>query len=251
MSSLSFSNADRPPFLLRAILALFFSAGALFGDSTVVFNETMYHPGGDEETLEWVELYNQMAVDMDLSEWRLAGGVEFRFEEGTIIPGGGFLVIAKSPDTIKQATGLEEVLGPFTGRLENAGERLELRNNNDRLMDAVSYDDLGRWPVEADGSGASLAKIDPDSASSPSGNWTWSLTVGGTPGAHNFPAGEDPEDPKAELALYYSFDDASLASGSYYEAGAFVSFLDFSLIQDSRSSRFPSSRLTSLRRSPS
>ena len=45
-------------------------------DSTVVFNEIMYHPPADEDgQLEWIELHNQLAVDMDVSDWRLAGGV--------------------------------------------------------------------------------------------------------------------------------------------------------------------------------
>ena len=38
-------------------------------DSTVVFNEIMYHPQEEEDPLEWIELYNQMANDMDISGW--------------------------------------------------------------------------------------------------------------------------------------------------------------------------------------
>ena len=46
-------------------------------DSTVVLNEIMYNPAGSDESLEFIELYNQMAVDMDISAWRLSDGVEF------------------------------------------------------------------------------------------------------------------------------------------------------------------------------
>ena len=38
-------------------------------DSTVVFNEVMYNPQGTEETLEWIELHNQLALDVDLTGW--------------------------------------------------------------------------------------------------------------------------------------------------------------------------------------
>jgi len=38
-------------------------------DSVVVFNEIMYHPNSDEARLEWVELFNQMSVDVDLWTW--------------------------------------------------------------------------------------------------------------------------------------------------------------------------------------
>ena len=39
--------------------------------------------------MEWVELYNQMSVNMDVSHWALTGGVEFQFPEGTVVSGGG------------------------------------------------------------------------------------------------------------------------------------------------------------------
>ena len=52
-------------------------------DSAVVFNEIMYHPAGtNEAALEWVELHNQHAVDIDMSRWRLDSGIDFDFAEG-------------------------------------------------------------------------------------------------------------------------------------------------------------------------
>jgi len=151
-------------------------------DSTVVFNEIMYHPAGDEDALEWVELHNQMGVDMDISGWSLAGGVDYSFAQGTIIPGGGYLVVAASPAELQNATGLAGALGPFTGRLSNGGEELLLLNNSDRTMDRLDYDDDGPWPVAPDGGGVSLEKVDPGLATEGAENWTASRLVGGTPG---------------------------------------------------------------------
>src|SRR4051812_24232918 len=62
-------------------------------DSVVVFNEIMYHPQTNESVMEWVELQNQLAVDVDLSGWFITGGVGFNFAEGTIISAGGYAVI--------------------------------------------------------------------------------------------------------------------------------------------------------------
>src|SRR6266511_2603672 len=174
---------------------------SLRADSTLVFNEVMYHSSTEPDGLEWIELYNQMAVDLDISHWALTGAVEFSIPEGTVVRGGGFLVVAKSPQTLKAATGFAGALGPFTGRLDDGGERLELRNNNFRLMDSVRYDDEGDWPVGPDGSGVSLAKIDPDFGSAPPENWAMSLKVGGTPGANNFPQGRGPAQLPPPLAL--------------------------------------------------
>ena len=63
-------------------------------DSTLVFNEIMYHPATSETALEWIELHNQMGVNMDISGWSLAGGVQFKFTEGTVVPGRGYIVVA-------------------------------------------------------------------------------------------------------------------------------------------------------------
>ena len=156
-------------------------------DSVVVFNEIMYHPSTNEAALEWIELHNEMAYDMDISGWKIRGGVDYDFTNGTIVPGRGFLVVAASPAQLAAVTGCTNALGPFSGQLSNAGEEIRLINNSDRLMNSVNYGDSGDWPVEADGSGVTLAKVEPD-AGNGHGNWSHSLQINGTPGASNFPS---------------------------------------------------------------
>ncbi|NIP94404.1 MAG: lamin tail domain-containing protein, partial [Akkermansiaceae bacterium] len=155
-------------------------------DSIVVFNEIHYHPADNDHAREFVELYNQNSVDVDMSGWRLSGGIDFDFPEGTTIGGQSWLVVAADPVAVEGA------LGPFTGRLDNGGERLRLRNNNDRIMDEVTYNDRGSWAVAPDGSGATLSKITPLTASGPARNWRASWRVGGTPGRENFPPAGSP-----------------------------------------------------------
>jgi hypothetical protein len=173
--------------LAALLFLLFATAPVTRADSVVVFNEIMYHPGTNAAGDEWLELHNQMAVDVDLSGWSIANGVAYTFPEGTVIPGGGYQVVASSPAALSAATGLINILGPYTGQLSNSGERLELYNRNQRLMDSVSYGTDGDWPVGPDGSGVSLAKQDEDSASGSASSWTVSARVGGSPGHRNFP----------------------------------------------------------------
>src|SRR3989442_108782 len=163
-------------------------SGAVAADSIVVFNEIHYHPTTNEAANEWIELHNQMAIDVDLSTWAITGSIGFSFAEGTIIPAGGYLVIASDPAALQAGAGITNVLGPFTGRLNNSSGVLRLVDRNNRLMDEIEYQDGGKWPVAPDGSGATLAKRDPDSTSDPPENWTSSVLVGGTPGGRNFPA---------------------------------------------------------------
>jgi hypothetical protein len=151
---------------------------------SITFDEILYHPASDGD-LEWLELHNPMVLDMDLSGWSLDGGVGLTFAEGTIMPAGGFLVVAADPALLEDETGFAEALGPYAGKLSNGGERIDLRNNSGRLIDTVEYGDDDPWPVQADGSGHSLAKIDPDAASDHAENWTASAEIGGTPGESN------------------------------------------------------------------
>src|SRR5262245_15004195 len=172
----------------------------LAADSVVVFNEINYHPATNEAANEWVELHNQMAIDIDLSAWFLEDDIQFTFAEGTIILGGGYLVIASNPTALRSAAGVTNVVGPFTGRLNNGNGRIQLRDRNDRLMDEIEYRDGGKWPVAPDGSGATLAKLDPNSISGPPENWTSSMVIGGTPGARNFPDTNPP--PRRSLIAF-------------------------------------------------
>ncbi|MBN1125408.1 MAG: lamin tail domain-containing protein [Sedimentisphaerales bacterium] len=174
--------------LAPIFLSWLFAAMVSASDSVVVFNEIMYHPASEESRMEWIELHNQLVVDVDLSGWSVTGGIDYVFPTGAVISAGGYLVVAVSPEDLALVTGLTDVNGPFVGRLSNSGESLRLRNNSNRIMDEIEYADGGHWPVAPDGSGVSLAKIDPDQAGPSPENWTWSRQVGGTPGKINFPS---------------------------------------------------------------
>lgn len=158
---------------------------------SITFDEILYHPASDADP-EWIELYNPMALDMDLSGWSIDGGVTYAFADGTILPAGGYLVVAADPTLVAGA------LGPWDGTLADDGERIDLRNNGGRLIDTVAYGDDDPWPVQADGSGLSLAKIDPDAASDHAENWTGSAELGGTPGTPNL---LDPSAPSTTVEL--------------------------------------------------
>src|SRR5829696_4712117 len=104
-------------------------------DSTVVFSELMYHPAGDVKELEWIELHNQLAVDVDLSRWSLSDAINYTFPQGTVLRGGAYIVIAASPSALQSASGYAGALGPFAGDLSNGGERIQLLNHDGREMD--------------------------------------------------------------------------------------------------------------------
>jgi hypothetical protein len=172
---------------------VFLASGVAYADTpdaVVTFNEIHYNPAEGQDA-EWVELHNQMAVNVDISGWSLTDGVNYTLPTGTVIPGGGFLLVAKDPNH-PSLSGISGVKGPFTGNLSNSGETIDLVSRSGRLMDRLEYGDTGDWPVAADGAGATLAKRKPGLAAEKPGNWRASLRGGGTPGAFNFRSSNEP-----------------------------------------------------------
>ncbi|MDP6944291.1 MAG: lamin tail domain-containing protein, partial [Myxococcota bacterium] len=146
----------------------------------VTFHELMYHP--HKEKYEWLELRNEMRVDVDMSGWRLDDGVRYTFPEGTILAGDATLVVAVDPFNLATGTWFWGALGPYEGKLSNSGERVALYNNAGRLMDVVDYAVNAPWPVTPDGAGVSLAKRGPSLPSWEPSSWAPSVELGGTPG---------------------------------------------------------------------
>jgi hypothetical protein len=155
------------------------------GDSVVIFNEIQYHPANEVTQTEWIELRSLQAVDVDIGGWRIEGGVDYQFADGVVIPGGGYIVVAAVQGQIPGS------YGPWTGILDNGGETLRLVNRNGRVMDEMSYDDEGNWPIGADGSGATLSRRGATAAGG-ADQWAASFELGGTPKLKNYPEPTDP-----------------------------------------------------------
>jgi len=154
----------------------------------LVISEIMYHPveeggtPGGEENLEFIELYNNRAVFEDLGGFAFTNGVKYTFPPGTIIPAGQYLVLAKDPTALKAAYGITTAHGPWTGKLNNDGERVELSNSNGEIIISLRYNDGPPWPPQCDGTGHSLVLLkqrgDPEQYSS----WAPSAFIAGNPG---------------------------------------------------------------------
>ncbi len=160
---------------------------------TVVLNELMYHPADDPaeptldaDDLEFVELANPSALEaVDVSGWQLTG-VGLTLPAGSVILPSGYLLVVRNDTAFRahHAPG-HFVAAQYAGKLDNAGETVTLLDRAGRVVDQVTYDDVAPWPVEADGQGPSLERIDPAADASAPGSWQPSAQPGGSPGAPN------------------------------------------------------------------
>jgi hypothetical protein len=123
--------------------------------SDVVINELMYHSRGETAASEsWLELFNRGTNTADLTDWRLDGGISFRFAPGTAILAGGYLVVAKDVEILRALHPGITVVGPFTNSLSRHSDLILLKDANGNPADEVRYLDGGRWTALADGGGS-------------------------------------------------------------------------------------------------
>ena len=146
----------------------------------VVLNEIMYHPISQDDADEYVELHNAGATPVDLSNWRFVDGIDFEIPAGTVVPAGGYLVVAKDAARLRAnypQLNAANTVGNFSGRLADGGERLALAKPDQLVrtnasgqtvtntiyitVEEVRYCDGGRWGRWSDGGGSSLERIDP------------------------------------------------------------------------------------------
>ncbi len=150
---------------------------------TVVINEIMFHPLSGLEDDEYVELHNRGTVAADVGYWRFVDGIDFMIPPGTVIPAGGYLVVARDrTNLVARYAQLNETntVGNFSGRLSNRGERLVLARPDDLDLpyddlvpvDEVTYSD--GWARWTDGGGSSLELKDPAADNRLGMNWAGS-----------------------------------------------------------------------------
>lgn len=201
-----------------AALPLFLFLSSLLPSSAeqVVFSEVHYNPGGD--TPEFIEIFNNTSTPFDFAKWRLTDGVDYTFPDYD--GGNADDIILKHFERVIVTSGTEaefraaypstpaatRIFGPWTGALNNNGERIALENKNGVLMVALSYGDDGKWPVAADGAGHTLVLKNPFKLTDDWRNWKASSARDGTPGSA--PAGESGiaiDNPEVDLSSLVSY----------------------------------------------
>ena len=148
--------------------------------TSLVISEIMYHP--TNSLLEFVEIFNSRGEPADLSGYQLGGSISYTFPNGTTLPGGGFLVIARSPSDLQNAYGLTGVLGPYANTLPNSSGTVTLLNQSGAVFLQVDYSDQPPWPVAADGTGHSLVLAHSSYGENNPLAWAASDSIGGSPG---------------------------------------------------------------------
>ncbi len=158
----------------------------------VVISEISYNPVAnaaalnaypliDPADLEFVEIYNSSASQVDISGWHLRGGSDYDIPAGTILGPNQAVVVVKfnpaDPERINRVNAFRaqyginasvKLIGGYTGQLNNSDDQVRLLRPDSTLdpqnppyvqVDEVVYDDLAPWPAGADGTGQTLQRL--------------------------------------------------------------------------------------------
>ncbi|MBL7153812.1 MAG: lamin tail domain-containing protein, partial [Phycisphaerae bacterium] len=141
--------------------------------SKVIINEIHYDPDVKTELVEYVELVNRSAFDVDIGNWYFSNGIAYQFPAGTTLAAGGYVVVAQTPAQVASKFGVSSslVFGPCVGKLSNEGERIVLRDAKGEQVDEVEYKLGFPWPTVGGPPGYSIELVNPAMDNDLGGSW--------------------------------------------------------------------------------
>jgi len=158
--------------------------------------EIMYNPAGTNE-LEFIELFNAGSDSIELGPVRFSGGITFDFSFGSVSalgPGERVLVVQNlAAFAAAYNTNGMRIAGVYSGKLDNAGEKVELSHTYFGVLQSFDYED--DWYPQTDGEGLSLTirgiHADRELWDKKEG-WKAGSSYGGSPGADDSGAVPEP-----------------------------------------------------------
>lgn len=160
MSSQPADSSDNP-----------FSIAEPYDPAGIVITEIMYNPPeSGNDSLEFLELYNNDSEMVNLLGYSFSEGVAYTFPDYELDPGEYFVVCIDSL-AFAGTFGMSAYQWS-SGALSNAGEDVVLIDSNGVVVDSVLYDDQLPWDTLADGFGPSLTFCNPNLSNALAGHWS-------------------------------------------------------------------------------
>ena len=115
-------------------------------NTVILIGSWDYNPASGNQNEQYVELRNTNSYSVDVSNWRLIGGIEFTMRPGTVIPAGKSLYLAANVNAFRARAASPHagqglfVQGAYGGLLSTQGNTpLILENDKGALVNQNSY----------------------------------------------------------------------------------------------------------------
>jgi len=113
-------------------------------DIKVVFSEVFYDTPGTDSEEEWIELYNNSLVTVDIGGWSITdnngSGSSYTIPPGYTIDPGTYFTIAVNSTGFTNLYSYDADLYGYIPGLNNDGDALILKNKTGTTMDAVAWE---------------------------------------------------------------------------------------------------------------
>jgi hypothetical protein len=99
-----------------------------------------YNPASGNQAQEYIVLTNPQPYAVDISDWKVGGGVEFTFHKGTVIPANRAVYLSPDVRAFRARTTAPRgnqglfIVGPYQGQLSARGENLTIHDPTGRLV---------------------------------------------------------------------------------------------------------------------
>jgi len=154
-------------------------------DIKVVISEAFYDTPGTDSVEEWIELYNNSPVTIDLGGWKIidnmGSGSAYTIPTGTFIAPATYLTVAVDSTGFQALYGYNaDLYGTIPG-LNNTGDSLVLTNKTGTIMDAVAWeggysgiipDGWGSTTLPNAGTGFTVVRSNPTVDTDTYSDWT-------------------------------------------------------------------------------
>lgn len=151
----------------------------------VVFSELFYDTPGSDPVEEWIELYNNSPVAIDIGGWTITDnngdGSSYTIPTGSIIEAGSYFTIAKDSTGFTNLYGYEADVYGTLPAMNNDGDSMILKNKSGLVKDEVGYEGGATsglptgWGSATDpsaGTGYTIVRSDPTSDTDTYSDWT-------------------------------------------------------------------------------
>jgi hypothetical protein len=114
-------------------------------DLVLQIGQIEFNPSSGNQGHEFIQVTNPNSVAVDISGWRLDGGVDFTFRPGTVVLPNGVIYVSSDRNAFKTRTTAPRtnqalfVVGNYQGTLDARGEPLRLFDNGGRLVHTNGY----------------------------------------------------------------------------------------------------------------
>jgi len=153
-------------------------------DQDLIINEIHFNPVNGLGN-QFVEIFNSGTSTINISGFKIKGRVDFEFPNGSTIEEGEYIIVSKSSSNYNNNG--YQVFEWGDEELSNYWSDIELYNNENNLVDLVSYSYFDGITNFAKENGTSLEMKSDDLENLYSKNWQTSYNIGGSPGKINEP----------------------------------------------------------------